>query len=82
MLCRRFGMERRDASFLVISSKLPKAPSPLWNSIRRFIKSAEPLYVEPLAELFSFVVRYLTTNGKSTCYACRSPFTLRYRSLS
>ena len=29
---------------------------------------------EPLAELFSFVVRYLTTNGNSARYAERSPF--------
>ena len=35
--------------------------------------------LEPLAEPFPFVVRYLTTNGNSTGCACKSPFALRYR---
>jgi hypothetical protein len=34
---------------------------------------------EPLAELFPFVVRYLTTKGNSAPYAGKSPFALRYR---
>ena len=34
---------------------------------------------EPLAELFPFVVRYLTTNGNSTGCAYKSPLGLRYR---
>jgi hypothetical protein len=35
--------------------------------------------LEPLAKLLPFVVRYLTTNGHSTRYSCKSPFALRYR---
>ena len=37
---------------------------------------------EFLAKVLPFVVRYLTTNGNSTRYSCKSPFALRYRSLS
>lgn len=32
--------------------------------------------LEPLEKQFPFLVRYLTTNGNSTCCSCKSPFAL------
>jgi len=35
--------------------------------------------IEPLANVFLFMVRYLTTNGESAAYNPTPPFVLRYR---